>query len=193
MSRSLLSAMRAETLRRALVFAVMLLCAWLGVPLAASELPAAVRADAPGLQLHGSAVMRRFGFKIYTARLWTTSAGYRADAPYALDLEYARDIDSAALVDTSIKEMRGLGFRDEARLWHWSQAMTAVFPDVRKGDHLVGLARPGVEARFYSAQAYLASIADPAFVDAFFGIWLNAATSAPTVRAGLLGAGKPVL
>ena len=193
MSRSLFSAMRAETLRRALVFAVMLLCAWLRVPLAASELPAAVRADAPGLQLHGSAVMRRFGFKIYTARLWTSSEGYRADAPYAIDLEYALDIDSAALVDTSIKEMRGLGYQDKARLSRWSQAMTAVFPNVRKGERLIGLARPGIEARFYSAQAYLASIADPAFVDAFFGIWLNAATSAPKVRAALLGADKPVL
>ena len=193
MSRSSLSPMGAETLRCALVFAVMLLCAWLGAPLAASELPPAVRADAPALQLHGSAVMRRFGFKIYTARLWTTSEGYRANAPYALDLEYALDIDGAALVDTSINEMRGLGYRDEARLSRWSQAMTAVFPDIRKGDRLIGLARPGVEARFYSAQAYLASIADPAFVDAFFGIWLNPATSAPKIRAGLLGAGKPVL
>ncbi len=181
--------MHPETLQRWLLGAALLICAGFGLAATASELPAAVRADAPELQLHGSAVMRRFGFKIYTARLWTGHDGYRADAPYALDLEYAMAIDGADLVTTSVKEMRGLGYVDESLLTRWAQAMTAAFPDVRKGDRLIGLARPGVEARFYSAQTFLASIGDPAFVDAFFGIWLNAATSAPEARTKLLNAG----
>ena len=182
--------MRPETLMSWLLCAAFLLCCSLGMPLAASELPAAVSADAPELQLHGSAVMRRFGFKIYTARLWTDRKGYRPDAPFVLDLEYAMAIDGADLVKTSVSEMRGLGYDDESMLMRWSQAMAAAFPDVRKGDRLIGLARPGVEARFYSTQGFLASIADPAFVDAFFGIWLNTATSAPQARAELLNTGK---
>ena len=183
--------MRAETRRRWLLCGVYMLCCRLGTPVTVSELPPAVSADAPALQLHGSAVMRRFGFKIYTARLWTGRAGYRADAPYALDLEYAMAIDGADLVKTSVREMRALGYDDETMLTRWSQAMAAAFPDVRKGDRLIGLARPGVEARFYSAQGFLASITDPAFVDAFFGIWLNAATSALKARIELLNGDTP--
>ena len=182
--------MRPETPGQCLRWAAVLLCASLSVTLAAGELPAALGADAPDLQLHGSAVMRRFGFKIYTARLWTGREGYRSDAPYALDLEYAMAINGADLVKTSISEMRGLGYDDELMLARWSQAMAAAFPDVRKGDRLIGLARPGVDARFYSARGYLATITDPVFVDAFFGIWLNAATSAPKARAELLNTGK---
>lgn len=182
--------MHAETLRRRLLCAAVLLCVSSGVPLAASELPAALVAQAPELQLHGSAVMRRFGFKIYTARLWTGREGYRPNTTYALDLEYAMAIDGADLVKTSVSEMRGLGYDDELMLARWSQAMAAAFHDVRKGDRLIGLARPGVDARFYSARGYLATIADPVFVEAFFGIWLNAATSAPKARAELLNTDK---
>lgn len=181
--------MRLEALKRWLLSAALLLGCCVGAQVAASDLPLAVSADAPGLQLHGSAIMRRFGLKIYTARLWTGREGYRTDAPYALDLEYAMALDGADLVRTSVREMRGLGYADELLLRRWAQAMTAAFPDVRKGDRLIGLARPGVEARFYSEQGFLATIADPAFVDAFFGIWLNPATSAPHARAELLNPG----
>lgn len=180
--------MRADTRRIESAWLAALLGLLLSTPLAARELPAALRAEAPALQLTGSAVMRRFGFKVYTARLWTDAQGFRTQAPYALDLEYALDISAAALVATSIAEMREQGHRDEAKLAHWSREMAAVFPDVRKGDRLIGYARPGVEVRFYSAQTYIASIRDAAFVEAFFGIWLDSRTSAPKVRARLLGA-----
>ena len=186
MSHSLPSAVGAERLRHLLFAAAWLLGALPSTLFATNELPAALRDEGPALQVHGSAVMRRFGFKVYTARLWTDGQGFRDHAPYALDLEYALDIKATALVATSIAEMRKQGHRDETLLARWSRAMAAVFPDVRKGDRLIAVAHPGVEARFYSAHGYLASIPDPAFVDAFFGIWLNAATSAPTVRARLL-------
>jgi len=153
----------------------------------ARELPPAVLADAPGLNLHGSAELRHFGFKVYTARLWVGPTGYVPGQPFALDIEYAMALDGADLVATSVEEMRELGIRDEGVLARWARDMVAAFPDVKKGDRLVGLALPGIEARFYSGHGHLATIRDPAFVDAFFAIWLAAQTSAPEVRAGLLG------
>lgn len=153
----------------------------------ARDLPSVVLADAPGLDLHGSAEMRRFGFRIYTARLWTGAAGYRPGEPFALDIEYAVNLKGKDLAEVSIDEMRDLGQRDDALLERWRVAMAAAFPNVKKGDRLVGLALPGQEARFYSNERHLATIRDPAFVDAFFSIWLDRGTSAPEVRAGLLG------
>ena len=154
----------------------------------ARDLPPAVLADAPELDLHGSAEMRHLGFKVYTARLWTGPDGYVPGQPFALDIEYAMSLDGADLVEASVEEMRDLGIRDEGLLARWAGEMAAAFPDVKKGDRLVGLAVPGVEARFYSSRGRLATIRDPAFVDAFFSIWLAEQTSAPEVRAGLLGA-----
>ncbi len=154
---------------------------------AARDLPSVVQADAPGLDLHGSAEMRRFGFKIYTARLWTGAEGYHPGRPFALDLEYAVNLKGDRLADVSVDQMRGLGLRNDALLERWRVAMAEAFPDVKKGDRLVGLALPGREARFYSNDRLLATIRDPAFVDAFFSIWLDRGTSAPEVRAGLLG------
>lgn len=165
---------------------MLLMAACACLPLAAHELPSALNIEQPGLSLHSSADLRRFGFKIYTARLWTSGAGFSANAPYALDIEYALSVDAAQLVETSIAEMRGQGHRDEALLARWAQDMAAVFPDVHRGDRLIALARPGIEARFYSAQGYLASIRDATFVDAFFGIWLADNTRAPQLRAALL-------
>ncbi len=168
-----------------IALAVLLLAASFAA--AARELPSVVLADAPGLDLHGSAEMRRFGFKIYTARLWTGAEGYRPGRPFALDLEYAVNLKGERLTDVSIDEMRGLGLRNNALLERWRVAMAEAFPDVKKGDRLVGLALPGQEARFYSNDRHLATIKDPAFVDAFFSIWLDHGTSAPEVRAALLG------
>lgn len=185
--------MRAEAPRQWQWRGLLALGLCLCLPVTARELPPALRAHAPQLVLHGSADMRHFGFRIYTVRLWTTSPGFDADTPFALDIEYALDIDASALVDTSIAEIRQQGRRDEAQLAQWARDMREVFPDVRKGDRLIGLAVPGVEARFYSSQGYIASIRDPAFVDAFFGIWLRADTSAPKVRARLLGAAAATL
>ena len=181
--------MRREQIRRHRGCLLLVLGLVLCAPAPAKELPAALRDEAPPLALVGSADMRHFGFKVYTARLWTTGRAFHAEKPFALDLEYALDIEASALVDTSIAEIRQQGWRDEAQLERWARDMRAVFPDVRKGDRLIGLALPGEEARFYSARGYLASIRDPAFVDAFFGIWLRPDTSAPRLRARLLGDG----
>ena len=46
---------------------------------------------------------------------------------------------------------------------------------------------PGKEARFYNRDKFIASVTDPEFARAFFDIWLSEKTSAPAVRAKLLG------
>jgi hypothetical protein len=46
---------------------------------------------------------------------------------------------------------------------------------------------PGFGARFWRNGAPLGEVADPAFSRAFFSIWLDPRTSAPELRAALLG------
>lgn len=63
--------------------------------------------------------------------------------------------------------------------------MGRIFPDVRPGDHIVGVQLPD-EARFFYNDRSLGTVDDPAFARAFFAIWLDAKTSAPELRAALL-------
>lgn len=148
---------------------------------------AALTAPQPGWQLEGTAVMRFLGLKVYEIRLWHAGSGDRAEGPFALELEYAMRFKGRDIAKRSLVEMRGQGLRDERQLARWQTAMAAVFPDVNPGDRLIGVAIPGTEARFYLADRLLGTIADPAFVTAFFNIWLSERTSEPALRARLLG------
>ena len=69
----------------------------------------------------------------------------------------------------------------------WDLEMTRVIPDVRKGEHLTGVNRPGAGAEFYYQGKAIGSIADTEFARAFFAIWLDARTREPELRQFLIG------
>ncbi|HEX6735437.1 MAG TPA: chalcone isomerase family protein [Azonexus sp.] len=148
-------------------------------------LPPPARADADllaGLKRWGSGEFRRFGFLVYEATLWAGDDPQRP--PLALRLDYKRTIEGKAIADASIKEMRRF-VSDEAALRQWGERMRGIFPDVKPGDHILGVYRPD-GARFYQEGRLLGSIEQPAFAEAFFAIWLDARTSAPDLRMALL-------
>ncbi len=69
--------------------------------------------------------------------------------------------------------------------------MTRVLPDVKKGDRVMGIHRPGVGAAFWVNSKATGEVRDAAFAKLFFGIWLAPATSEPALRSALLaGAGS---
>jgi hypothetical protein len=138
-----------------------------------------------GLKRWGNGEFRRFGFLVYEATLWAGDDPQRP--PLALRLDYKRNIAGFAIVEASVKEMRALG-ADEASLKRWGEAMARLFPDVKPGDCIVGQYEPEV-ARFYFNDRLLGRVEDPGFARAFFGIWLDARTSAPELRAALLRRG----
>ena len=132
----------------------------------------------------GSGEFRRFGFLVYEATLWA-GGDDPLRPPLALKLTYKRNISGRDIADASVKEIRNLGVADDARLKGWGERMVGIFPDVRPGDHIVGVQMPDA-ARFYFNDRGIGSIDDPDFARAFFAIWLDAKTSAPDLRAALL-------
>jgi hypothetical protein len=82
--------------------------------------------------------------------------------------------------------MKRLGYADAQKLGRWEAEMDRVFPDIKAGDRLVGVSVPGKEARFYSQDRLIGTVADPEFARAFFSIWLDPATSEPKLRAQML-------
>lgn len=151
---------------------------WLALPGVAATDGAALA----GLKPWGSGQFRRFGLLVYEATLWAGDDPARP--PLALRLDYRRHIEGRAIADASVNEMRRF-VADDSLLPAWGEQMRRIFPDVRPGDHLLGVYRPDA-ARFYQEERLLGVIAMPGFAEAFFAIWLDARTSAPELRAALL-------
>ena len=177
---------------RALAALLLSLLLPVGVALATVPLPAAVIADAQPLRGDvrplGSGEMRWFGLKIYDAVLWVpTGDSWAEGKPFALAIRYARNIDGERLVDTSIDEMRRMGFADDAKLERWREALSHALPTVAEGDTLVGLSLPGGGARFWHEGKPTAALTDPDLARAFFAIWLDSRTREPALRQRLLG------
>ena len=138
----------------------------------------------------GSGRLTWFGLHVYDARLFVPATGFDArrysEQPFALELTYARKLQGRAIAERSDAEIVKLGIGTEAQRARWRQAMLGLFPDVQAGQRLAGVHVPGQGTAFYLAGRPSGRIDDPAFGAAFFGIWLDARTPAPDLRASLL-------
>jgi hypothetical protein len=174
---------------RALAVLFALLCA---VTARAESIPEPVRNEIEDARLAGQGSYRWFGLKIYDAELWVGNRGYRPDAPdsarFALSLTYARDLVGKRIARASLEEIRKLGYGTAAQQEAWLGQMEALFPDVHAGARISGIYLPGEGARFYLNGKPLGEIADSQFARAFFAIWLDPRTSAPSLRNSLLSA-----
>lgn len=165
-----------------------------GLGLPAKELPAEVRAEAPGLQWLGSARLSVWGFKVYDASLFV-APGFRAEDyarhAFALELRYLRDFRNEDIARRSIEEMRRVGSFSEAQAAQWMAAMRQAFPNVRAGERITGVHKPGgadAGVRFLTNGKITGEIRDAEFARLFFGIWLAPQTSEPAMRQELLSA-----
>lgn len=154
---------------------------------ATTPLPAPLIREAPELRLLGKGEMRWFGLLLYDATLWSSGQSWSPRQTYALAIEYAREIPGNRLVESSIAEMRRLGMQDEAKLARWADELARVFPDVKKGDRIVGAHLPGKGATFFFQGQPTGSIDDAEFAERFFAIWLDPRTREPSLRKALLG------
>jgi len=155
----------------------------------ACGLAAAWPAGGDGWRLMGEGRLRFWGIAVYDARLWTSST-FAAAAfdrhPFVLELAYLRALRGADIADRSIEEMHKLQPIEPADASRWRAQLRELLPDVREGDRIAGMHRPGGGAAFYLNGKPIGEIADAGFAARFFGIWLSPATTQPDLRAALL-------
>lgn len=138
----------------------------------------------------GQGEFRYFGFQVYTA---TLDARQRFDPrvwdqhALVLTLTYQRSLKGKAIAERSLEEMRRSKPIDPVHEIAWLKDMHACFPDVQQGDRLQGFYLPGQGIRFEYNGKPSCDIKDADFARQFIGIWLHANTSAPDLRAQLLG------
>ena len=162
-------------------------------PGASPAVPVELAQALPGAALQGQMRFRVWGFEVYDARLWTLpgflAASFDAQ-PLALELRYLRDFEGSAIAERSVKEMRRAGSFTPEQEQRWLAEMKRLFPDVKKGERLLGVHRPGQGAAFWFNGQLRGELRDAEFSRLFFGIWLSPRTSEPALREALLG-GRP--
>jgi hypothetical protein len=161
---------------------------------AADDTRAELQQVLPQAQLVGKGRLTFWGFQVYDARLWANPGfrpqGFASDA-LALELSYLRGFDSQAVAERSISEMRRSAPVTDEQAGQWMSAMARVLPDVKKGDRVMGVHRPGVGASFWMNGKPSGEIRDAEFARRFFGIWLAPTTSEPGLRTALLAGATP--
>lgn len=139
----------------------------------------------------GEGRLRFFGLHVYDSTLWVAGAKYDSNVSFALEIRYAMNLKGRDIAARSIKEMRTVGYADEAKFKDWLAIMERTFPDIAKGERLVGVAltKDGKlsGARFFHGDKDLGLIENPEFARAFFDIWLSPNTSQPALRKALIG------
>jgi hypothetical protein len=158
---------------------------------AAQTAPADIERALGNPRSQGQSRLVVFCFNIYDARLWTDgnfSAERYANERFALELKYLRNFSGASISERSLKEMRRLAEVSDAQAAQWLVRMKQIFPDVKKGDQLIGLHRPDGSASFILNGKPIGEVSEPEFSRLFFGIWLSPQTSQPKMRRELIGA-----
>ena len=147
----------------------------------------------PEARLLGEGELSLFGFRLYSARLWSPAERLAAGVPFALELIYHREISRERLVEASLDEIRRLhGDRvGTAQLAEWAGHMQRAFVDTVPGSRITGVYLPGLGARFYAGDRLQHEVRDEEFARIFFSIWLDARTRNPELRARLLGTAAP--
>ncbi len=140
------------------------------------------------LQPVGQGTLTWFGLRVYDAALWAPDGTLDFSRPFALVVRYARALDGKSIAERSIEEIERLGAGSPAQRRAWAALLRSAIPDVEAGDQITGVHRPGEGSRFYLNGRLLGEIDDAAFSRAFFSIWLDPRTSAPELRAALIGA-----
>ncbi len=144
----------------------------------------------PGSKLQGQATMRFWGMRVYQARLWT-AGDFRAERiteqPLVLELQYLLDLNGQAIAERSLKEIQRAASIESEQAQRWLTTMQRIFPDVKSGERLTGVLKPGIGVVFWHNDRKIAEVPDADFARRFFGIWLAPTTSEPNMRLALLG------
>ncbi len=176
---------------RSAAFAVALA---LALPLAApakADVPSHVGRALGDARPAGSGRLTWFGLHVYDARLFVPRAGFDArryaEHPFALELTYARKLNGRAIAERSDSEIERLGIGSARTARALAEGDDSALPGrAGRDSNSPASTCPGRGVDFYLDGRRLGGIDDPEFGAAFFAIWLDARTTAPELRAGLL-------
>lgn len=154
------------------------------------SLPPDVVTQLPNAEMSGKGKLTFFGLEVYESSLWVIPNFKGADFEkhsFALELHYLRNFTAADIAKRSLEEMQRIEPVAEQKANLWTKTLSEAFPNVKKGDRIVGVHKPGLGMTFWHNGKRTADIKDIDFSRQFFAIWLSPKTSEPKLRLLLLG------
>jgi len=100
-------------------------------------------------------------------------------------------VDRKTIAETSLEEIQQQVNLELDVLADWQMQLIQVFPDIQKGDRLIGLYDPQMPSQFFLNGKLIGVIDDADLSRHFFDIWLSEETSKPQLRLQLLGMESP--
>ena len=139
-------------------------------------------------KLQGAGKLTWWGFHIYDVSFYRS--GTLTSPEFALDIHYQKSFSGVSIANRSADEMKRIGVPDTQAAM-WGKELAGFLPDVESGQTLTAIYIPKQGTVFYHDGKRIAQIPGADFSKAFFGIWLDPKTSAPKLRAELLGKSCP--
>lgn len=141
----------------------------------------------PDAHVVGQASLQVLFWDVLDATLLAPNGKYDPAKPFALALSYRRNFNRDSLVNASIDEMASQSQGDSLTLDQWEKTLHDIFPDVKRGDELIGVKNAEGFTEFFFQGEQIGTVQDREFTSAFFDIWLGESTSRPDFRDALLG------
>ena len=101
-------------------------------------------------------------------------------------MRYQKSFSGKSIANRSVEEMKRTGVPEDQATF-WGKELASFLPNVESGQTLTAIYSPKQGTIFYHDGKQIAQIPGAEFPKAFFGIWLDPKTSAPKLRAELLG------
>jgi len=188
---------RRQTLSAALLFAIFGIDGLKAQNKTNETEPTRLKRLQPYLQtptLIGQGKYTYWGFDVYVASLWASDSNVNAEQwqtqRIALELSYLRDFKGIDIAKSSIDEIHTQSPLPKSKATLWLKTLEDIFPNIKKGQTLVGIYIPNVGAQFLYETALIGEIKDLELTKRFFDIWLSQQTSAPQLRKRLLALGN---
>ena len=148
----------------------------------------------PAPRLVGQQRLTYWGFDVYDASLWASSAFVAEDWAkqlLVLELRYLRDFKGTDIAQRSIDEMQGQRPLSAIQQNTWSATLQGIIPNVRAGERITGIYAPDKGMQLLHQDRLLGELRDLDLAQRFMGIWLAPETSQRKLRQHLLEGAQP--
>jgi hypothetical protein len=135
----------------------------------------------------GSVAYKKAFFHLYDISLCSDTGAFDWNSPFAITLDYKRNFSSELIVKATMVEMSRLSGRDKEEFEPLRPTVDKCFPDVKKGDQIIGVSLGADAAKFYYNGKLSCEVDWVGFNEDFFGMWLADESRAPRKSKVLRG------
>jgi hypothetical protein len=156
-------------------------------------MPETIQLDAKTLALNGMGLRTKVVFKVYVAGLYLEKGSRdgleiaSSEQAKRMDLVFLRSVDGATVAKAISEGFDNNAAKELPALKARIERFGKLIPDVKKGDRLSFIYRPGAGLEVQAGGKTAGVIEGKDFADALMRVWLGEKPADKALKAGLLG------